>query len=45
MTAMTLKVSDRAYTLGAGLRESLPDVACDRLGLTGTGRAGLLAGP
>ena len=45
MTAMTLKVSGRAYTLGAGLRESLPDVSCDRLGLTGTGRAGLLAGP
>jgi hypothetical protein len=39
MTAMTLKVSGRAYTLGAGLRESLPDVSCDRLGLTGTGRA------
>ena len=45
MSAMTLKVSGRAYTLGAGLRESLPDVSCDRLGLTGTGRASLLAGP
>jgi hypothetical protein len=45
MTAMTLRVSGRAYTLGAGLRESLPDVWCDRLGRTGTGRAGLLAGP
>jgi hypothetical protein len=45
VTAMTLKVSGRAYTLGAGLRESLPDVSCDRLGLTGTGRASLLAGP
>jgi hypothetical protein len=45
VTAMTLKVSGRAYTPGGGLRERLLDVPRDRLGLTGTGRAGLLAGP
>jgi len=39
VTAMTLKVSGREYTLGVGLRESLLDVSRDRLGLTGTGRA------
>jgi len=42
---MTLKLSGREYTLGVGPRESLPDVSRDRLGLTGTGRAGLLLAP
>jgi hypothetical protein len=39
VTAMTLKVSGREYTLGGGLRERLLDVPRDRLGLTRTGRA------
>jgi hypothetical protein len=39
VTAMTLKVSGREYTLGVGLRESLLNVPRDRLGLTGTGHA------
>jgi aerobic-type carbon monoxide dehydrogenase small subunit (CoxS/CutS family) len=34
---MTLKVSDREYTLGPDPRESLLDVLRERLGLTGTG--------
>jgi len=45
VTAMTLKVSGREYTLGGGLRERLLDVPRHRLGLTGTGRAGLLLAP